>query len=66
MSTGVNGKVWVPEQRTETMMTAPAIEPNGTVLRPATVREWSERAGFASLRVLPVDHVFWRFYELSG
>ena len=39
---------------------------NGTVLRPATVREWSERAGFASLRVLPVDNAFWRFYELTG
>jgi hypothetical protein len=38
----------------------------GTALRPATVREWSDQAGFASLRVLPVDHAFWRFYELSG
>ena len=38
----------------------------GTVLRPHTVREWSERAGFASLRVLPVDNDFWRFYELAG
>jgi glycosyltransferase involved in cell wall biosynthesis len=36
MSTGVNGKVWAPEQRTSTMMTAPAIEPSGTVL-PAAV-----------------------------
>jgi hypothetical protein len=30
------------------------------------VREWSERAGFTSQRVLPVDNAFWRFYELSG
>jgi hypothetical protein len=38
----------------------------GTVLRPATVREWSGQAGFASLRVLPVDNAFWRFYQLGG
>ena len=38
----------------------------GTALRSATVREWSDQAGFASLRVLPVDHVFWRFYQLAG
>ena len=25
-----------------------------------------DQAGLASLRVLPVDHLFWRFYELSG
>jgi hypothetical protein len=30
------------------------------------VREWSDQAGFASLRVLPIDHDFWRFYQLSG
>ena len=38
----------------------------GTVLRPATVRRWAGQAGFAELRELPVDHLFWRFYELSG
>jgi hypothetical protein len=38
----------------------------GTVLRSATVREWSGQAGFASLEVLPVDHLFWRFYRLTG
>ena len=38
----------------------------GTALRSATVRDWSDQAGFASLRVLPVDHVFWRFYQLAG
>ena len=36
MSAGVNGKVWIPEQRRETMMTAPTIEPTGTEL-PAAV-----------------------------
>jgi SAM-dependent methyltransferase len=38
----------------------------GTALRSATVRDWSDQAGCASLRVLPVDHVFWRFYQLAG
>jgi hypothetical protein len=28
------------------------------------VRDRADRAGFASLRELPVDHLFWRFYEL--
>ena len=36
MSTGVNGKVWMHEQRVEKIMTAATIEPNGTV-RPAAV-----------------------------
>ena len=51
----------LPATRAETPSAA-----NGTVLRPATVREWSERAGFTSQRVLPVDNAFWRFYKLSG
>jgi SAM-dependent methyltransferase/predicted transcriptional regulator len=51
----------LPASRAETPSVAA-----GTVLRPATVREWAERAGFASLRVLPVDNAFWRFYELTG
>jgi hypothetical protein len=38
----------------------------GTALRPATVREWSDQAGEAGLRVLPVDTAFWRFYLLTG
>ncbi len=33
---GVNGKVWIPTQRTDEMITAPAFEPSGEVL-PATV-----------------------------
>jgi glycosyltransferase involved in cell wall biosynthesis len=33
---GVNGKVWIPAQRTDEMITAPAFEPSGEA-RPATV-----------------------------
>jgi 2-polyprenyl-3-methyl-5-hydroxy-6-metoxy-1,4-benzoquinol methylase len=51
----------LPASRAETPSVAA-----GTALRPATVREWSDQAGFASLRLLPVDHVFWRFYQLTG
>lgn len=51
----------LPASRVETPSAAA-----GTAPRAATVREWSDQAGFASLRVLPVDHVFWRFYQLAG
>ena len=51
----------LPASRAETPSVAA-----GTALRPATVRQWSDQAGFASLRVPPVDHDFWRFYQLSG
>jgi predicted O-methyltransferase YrrM len=51
----------LPASRAETPSVAA-----GTALRADTVRQWADHAGFASLQVLPVDHVFWRFYELSG
>jgi 2-polyprenyl-3-methyl-5-hydroxy-6-metoxy-1,4-benzoquinol methylase len=51
----------LPASRAETPSVAA-----GTALRPGTVRRWADQAGFASLRELPVDHLFWRFYELRG
>jgi hypothetical protein len=51
----------LPASRAETPSAAA-----GTALRPATVRRWAEQAGFAGVRELPVDHLFWRFYELRG
>jgi 2-polyprenyl-3-methyl-5-hydroxy-6-metoxy-1,4-benzoquinol methylase/predicted transcriptional regulator len=51
----------LPASRAETPSVAA-----GTALRADTVRQWAGQAGFAGLRVLPVDHLFWRFYELSG
>jgi predicted transcriptional regulator len=51
----------LPASRAETPSVAA-----GTALRPATVRDWAGRAGFAGLDVLPVDHLFWRFYQLRG
>jgi hypothetical protein len=37
----------------------------GTVIRPSTVREYAQRAGFTAVDVLPIDGFgFWRFYRL--
>jgi hypothetical protein len=51
----------LPASRAETPSVAA-----GTALRADTVRQWADQAGFSNLQVLPVDHLFWRFYELSG
>lgn len=36
----------------------------GTVIRESTMREYAERAGFAAVETLPIDHDLWRFYRL--
>jgi SAM-dependent methyltransferase len=36
----------------------------GTVIRPDTVRAYASEAGFARVDVLPMEHDFWRFYQL--
>ena len=36
----------------------------GTVIRPQTVKDYAERAGFSAFEILPVEHDFWRFYLL--
>jgi len=51
----------LPASRAETPSAAA-----GTALRPSTVRRWAGQAGFAGLRELPVEHLFWRFSELRG
>ena len=38
----------------------------GTVLRPATLREYASRAGFTDVDVLPIEHDIFRFYRLHG
>ncbi len=38
----------------------------GTVLRPATLREYASRAGFADVDILPIEHDIFRFYRLHG
>jgi ubiquinone/menaquinone biosynthesis C-methylase UbiE len=37
----------------------------GTVMRPATLREYAQVAGFARVETLPIDNDFWRFYRLD-
>lgn len=36
----------------------------GTVMRPETVRRYAKEAGFTSVEVLPIEHLFFRFYRL--
>jgi ubiquinone/menaquinone biosynthesis C-methylase UbiE len=43
-----------------------AVEANGTVLRPATVRRWATDAGFSRVEEVDIDFPFWRFYALEG
>jgi len=38
----------------------------GTVLRPSTVAEYAEAAGYASFEEAPIDHDLWRFYRLTA
>jgi ubiquinone/menaquinone biosynthesis C-methylase UbiE len=37
----------------------------GTVMRPGTVRQYAEAAGFASVDVLPIENDFYRYYRLT-
>ena len=37
----------------------------GTVMRPATFAGYAERAGFATVNVLPIEHDLFRFYHLT-
>ncbi len=38
----------------------------GTVMRPATFRDYGLAAGFAGVEVLPLEHDLFRFYRLTG
>jgi 2-polyprenyl-3-methyl-5-hydroxy-6-metoxy-1,4-benzoquinol methylase len=37
----------------------------GTVMRPDTLREYGQAAGFSHIETLPIDNDFWRFYRLD-
>lgn len=48
------------------MSSAPS-EATGTVMRPAVLRRYAERAGFGTVEVLPIsDFAFFRFYRLRS
>ena len=36
----------------------------GTVMRPNTLRQYAQAAGFRDLEILPIQNDFWRFYRL--
>ena len=36
----------------------------GTVLRPSTLRRYTEEAGFRRMEILGIEHLFFRFYRL--
>lgn len=36
----------------------------GTVMRPDTLRDYAQQAGFSDIEILPIDTDFWRFYRL--
>lgn len=38
----------------------------GTVMRASTLRDYAERAGFRSIEILPIEHDFFRFYQLTA
>jgi 2-polyprenyl-3-methyl-5-hydroxy-6-metoxy-1,4-benzoquinol methylase len=38
----------------------------GTLIRPDTMREYAQAAGFADIEILDVPHDAWRFYRLVG
>jgi ubiquinone/menaquinone biosynthesis C-methylase UbiE len=43
----------------------PGSAATGMVMRPSTLRGYAAEAGFAEVRVLPIDTPYWRFYELT-
>ena len=45
-------------------MTEPGSAATGTLMRPDTLRQYADRAGFASVEILPVDSVAFRLYLL--
>ena len=46
-------------------MDDPETAATGAVMRPATLRRYARDAGFAGLRVLPIETEYWRFFRLD-
>ena len=45
------------------MADQPSAE-TGTVMRPDTLRRYASEAGFSDVEILPIEHMFFRFYRL--
>jgi hypothetical protein len=46
-------------------MVFPGAAGTGTIMRPSTLRDYAQEAGFARVDVLPIENPFWRFYRLT-
>jgi SAM-dependent methyltransferase len=46
-------------------MVAPDAPGTGTVMRADTLQSYATQAGFHSFEILPIDHIFFRFYRLN-
>jgi SAM-dependent methyltransferase len=55
------GAVWCLPQG----LVGPEPEPVGTLIRPDILRDLAQRAGYARVDVVPIEHPFWRFYRLT-
>lgn len=45
-------------------MADPPSAGTGTVMRPDTLRNYAQQAGFRDIAILPIENDFWRFYQL--
>jgi ubiquinone/menaquinone biosynthesis C-methylase UbiE len=45
-------------------MSQPPAAGTGTVMRPAVLRTYAEKAGFRDVEILPIENDFFRFYRL--
>jgi 2-polyprenyl-3-methyl-5-hydroxy-6-metoxy-1,4-benzoquinol methylase len=46
-------------------MVYPGAAGTGTIMRPSTLRDYAQEAGFTQVDVLPIENPFWRFYRLT-
>ena len=44
----------------------PGSEVVGAVMRPGVLKDLARRAGFTTIEILPIEHPFWRFYQLRS
>ena len=47
-------------------MVYPGSAATGTVMRPSTLRNYAQEAGFTRVDILPIENPFWRFYRLTA
>ena len=40
-------------------------QPVGALIRPSTMDTLARQAGYRTATILPVEHPFWRFYQLQ-